>query len=406
MRQRHHRTKRPRNRLTILSLGFALVLAMLTLTACGTAPASTPQAPATGSAPAAQPAAEAPASGSTAQPAAGSGTQAAPAAAGPQGEVKSSVSIGTHPQGASYNVTGAGIAKVVSENTPVKITVKPFAGPNAWMPLLNSGELDLGVISAPDAGWAFNGVSGFKEPNKNVRTLVYGNYLTLPGFTIRQDANISKVADLKGKPVASGYAGNQIIHLVLEAQLATVGLSWDDIVGVPVTDIATGMKAVRENRAIAAFGGAPTTAPVLEVDSAVSLTNLSFGDWDPNDIANFPAEMLAEMRKRVPGAAATVIKGGTGWVKRDSVGMSYPIILVANAQMSEATAYEIVKGLWENDTELHPIYDWLKGWKQDTFFNSVPPTPYHPGAVRFFKEAGVWTDEAEKNQQELLKQAQ
>lgn len=395
MRQRHHRTRRPRNRLTILSLGLALVVAMLTLTACGTTPASTPQAPASGST--AQPAAEAPASGSTAEPAAGSGTQ---------DEVKSSVSIGTHPQGASYNVTGAGIAKVVSEHTPVKITVKPFAGPNAWMPLLNSGELDLGVIAAPDAGWAFNGVNGFKEPSKNVRTLIYGNYLTLPGFTIRQDANISKVADLKGKPVAAGYAGNQIIHLVLEAQLATVGLSWDDVVGVPVTDIAAGMKAVRENRAIAAFGGAPSTAPALEVDSAVTLTNLSFGDWDPNDIANFPADMLAEMRKRIPGAAATLVKGGTGWVKRDSVGISYPIILVANAQLSDATAYEIVKGLWENDTELHPISDWLAGWKKETFFNPVPPTPYHPGAIRFFKEVGVWTDEAEKNHQELLQQAQ
>lgn len=392
-----NRTK-PRNSQPPM-LVLVLVLAMVLLAACGggSSPSSSQgSSGSSGSTAGSQPAAK-----SSDQPAASETKPSAPAK-----PVEASLSIGTHPQGSSYNATGAGVAKVVTENSSVKITVKPFSGPNAWMPLLNKGELDLGVLSSPDAGWSFTGGFGYPQANKNVRLLVNGNTLTLPGFAVRADAGIKKLTDLKGKKVASGYAGNQLISQILGAQLATAGLSWDDVQQVPVTDINTGLQAVREGRAVASFGGAPITPPAVETDAATNLINLSFGDWDPEQVASFPKDKLKEITSRVPGAVVMKLKAGTGWLDFDSVGMGYPITLAASAQLSEEAAYQVVKTLWENDTKLHPIYAWLKGWNHDTFFSATPAAPYHPGAVRFYKEVGVWTDEAEASQQELLKKAQ
>lgn len=318
-----------------------------------------------------------------------------------KGELQKNISIGTSVAGAAYHSVGTGVASVVSKNSPVQISVKPFSGPNAWMPLLNKGDLDIGLASSPDVRWALQGINNYKE-NKNVRILVQGNQVTAVPYTVRKDSNIKTVADLKGKRVASDYAGNIVVKLVLEAQLAANGLTWKDVKTVPVPSTVAGIDALRENRVDAAFGQTPTASNVLEADNAVGLRTLNLVDGVSADKVNsLPDKILKEISSRIPGGKPVVIK--EGFIKEPTIIIGYPLSLVASSKLTDETAYQIVKTLFEHYQELHPLFSWLKGWTPQGMFDPNPPAPYHPGAIRYFKEKGLWNDTAEKNHQELLK---
>ncbi|MCL5959639.1 MAG: TAXI family TRAP transporter solute-binding subunit [Chloroflexi bacterium] len=400
---------------TWLHASLVLVLAVLLLAAC--TQASAPPAPATEKA-ASQPA-EKPAQSAAAKPAEKAASKPAEQApvkpaekasarptekAGAKPEPKAlpgTIAIGTHPAGTGYNATGAGIAKVASDHSPIKVIVKPFAGPNAWMPMLTSGELELGVINAIDAGWAYLGGPGYDRPNKNLRTVLRGHLLGNPVLIVRADSAIKNIKDLRGKRVTGEVGGNVVMMEILTASLESVGLTYDDVITVPVTDFATNVQALRLGRADAAFGGSPTTPAVLEADAAIGVRALNFGDIPPEQGDKAPQAMIDRLQKRLPGAVV-YRQQKEGFMKTDGTFVGYPVMVAASVHLSADAVYELTKALYENDKELQPIHAWLRDWKQQTMFDPNPPAPYHEGAIRFWKEKGLWTSQAEANQSKLL----
>lgn len=302
------------------------------------------------------------------------------------------IGLGTHRVGLAYYGAGVGLAKVISENSPIKVVVKPFAGPNAWMPLLNSGDLEMGLLSGMDAGWAFHGGPGYPRVNKNLRVLLKGNLVDVI-VVVRNSSDIRKLQDLKGRRLTSDYGGNVIVKRILTAYLASAGMGWNDVKRVPVPDVASGFQAVREGRADAAFGGSPITGALRELDAAVHLRALPFEES--------PAA-LAKARELLPSATPVLLKKGNGILRADVTALHYPNYLAASSKLSDDAAYEIVKTLWVHYKELHPIHPWLRGWVRERMFDPDPPAPYHPGAIRFFKEQGLWNATAEKNEERLL----
>jgi TRAP transporter TAXI family solute receptor len=312
--------------------------------------------------------------------------------------------IATHAVGTGYNAVSSGIAKLISDHTTIKATTVPMAGPNAFMPLLNKGEVSMGLAAVPDIAWGFAGKISYKEPNKNIRLLVNGGYTTMAGFVVKKDSHVKRVGDLKGKRVAYGYGGNQMAMQIITGELKVAGLTWDDVTKVPVTDVTKGIEAIAEGRADAAFGLGVTSPKVVEVDAAIGLRALNGGGVKPAEIGSAPQEVLEIMREYVPQIDYLYEKAGTGYLKEDATVWKFPMGLMASPNLSDEDAYEIVKTLWNNAQEMHSVHPWLKSWTNDRFFVENPPAPYHPGAIKFFKEQGVWSEVSEKAQQELLAQ--
>lgn len=388
-----------------IRLYLVLVFALVIASVVGCTQTSAPATPS-----AAKPAEQAAGKPAEAKPTQEPAKKAEPTAA-PKAEAKpaaskdlpSTIALGTSPTGAAYNSTATGVAKVASQFSPIKVIVKPTAGPNVWAPMLDSGEVHLGVGAGLDAGWAYTGGTGYDKAYKNIRVLLQGNQIVIGGFIVRADSDIKSIKDLKGKRVASEYGGNKLMHVHATVFLESVGLTWNDVTPVPVTDINNGQKALREGRVDACFGGSPNTATTLETDAAIGVRALNFGDIPPEEADKVPPDLVAKLRKHLPGEQVIKVKK-EGYLKSDATLYQHAIYLWASAKLSPDAAYEITKALYENDKELQPIYDWLKGWKQATMFNPDPPAPYHDGAIRFWKEKGLWTPEAEANQKKLLAQ--
>lgn len=319
-------------------------------------------------------------------------------------EIKSNLIIASSPSGSAYNSTAAGIASVVSKNSDIQVTLQPYEGPNAYIPMLNAGEVDFGFTNSIDVVWSITGGHGYQMENKNVRIVVMGNYPPTNGIVVREDSGIETTKDLVGKKVAYGFAGNQLIQLLVEQHLNSVGLTWDDVEKVPVTSSAEGMEALRDGRVDATMGLSPYSAATIETDAAVGgLRVLNLGDIPPEEFDQFPEEIAQSIAEAIPGTRPVVYENVGILEGKAATIYEYPVMLIGTALLNEDTVYEVVKTLFENYEELHPIYSWLESWTPETMFDPNPPAPYHEGAIKYFKEIGVWTEEAEQNHQELLK---
>lgn len=310
-------------------------------------------------------------------------------------EVPRSGMLATHAVGSLYNAIGGGIAAVISRHTPMAVRVQPFAGPPAWLPSMDTGNTDLGVLTSADAVTSYKGIINYKRPFRNTRLLVAGGSLKL-SFYVLQDAPLETVADLRGKRVPTDYPGTPVVRLSSTAGLASAGLTYADIVKVPVSDLRAGAQAFVEGRTDAGWHsvGSP----------AVEEANASKGGVKFLSVIDTP-EGVKRMAEVYPGSYVTVLKGGsaTGIVK-DTALLTNDIYLVASKVLPDEAAYAIAKTLWDYNQELGAAHPALKEWTRGRMVSAKAFIPYHPGAVKFFRDAGAWTAEMERLQAELLGQ--
>jgi TRAP transporter TAXI family solute receptor len=299
--------------------------------------------------------------------------------------------------GTTFNAIASGAAKIMSENSDHNIVVRAYAGPAAWLPVMEQGEVHLGAVSANSAWQAFTGEGNVPEPAKDFRILRSGSGSLFLGFVVRADTDIQSVSDLKGKRVASDYGGHASISRSLDAALQVGHLTWDDVTAVPVVGANDGIEALEADRVDASWSslGQPRTR---EADVKVGIRHLPFPETD---------EAVSIFREHIfPGAQIAVVpEGSAPGVVADTPMLTYDSYLVVHKDVSDETVHDLLEALWENTEELRNTHRGLSGFTQDAAVTDVPVVPYHPAAVEFYKEKDLWNEEVEQRQQALLSEA-
>jgi TRAP transporter TAXI family solute receptor len=122
------------------------------------------------------------------------------------------VSIATHPKGSLMNFIGGGFSKVITSHLPIKATDRPFTGYMAWVPLMDAGELDMGIVTSPESYTAYMGQGPYKQPLKSLRLISSGASVLL-SYVVRADSNAKTMADLKGKRIAIDSPSSQPVWI-------------------------------------------------------------------------------------------------------------------------------------------------------------------------------------------------
>lgn len=308
------------------------------------------------------------------------------------------VSIGTNPPGSVFYAVGSGLAKVVSDVGKVKMAVQPYSGSSTFIPLLNSGEMEFGVVNVVDMALTYRGPNfkiGGRNPfphAPNVRLVMRGSPL-LVGLIVRKDSPIKTVHDIKGKRMTGEYPAHLAVWYNMFGHLASAGLTWNDVKVIPVPAINEGMDALVQGRAdVTEF--ALNGAKVKEADAAIGVRHISI-DCSP--------EGEARLRKAVPGYYPRIVKAGTATgVVEDTCVIAYDLYLATGKSVSEAVVEAALRAIWDNVDKLPALHPVFREWARERAVDPDVTIPYHPGAVRFYKERGAWKPEMDQVQQKLL----
>jgi uncharacterized protein len=309
-----------------------------------------------------------------------------------------SVTLGTNPAGTVYFSLASGIAKVVSGAAGYQMVVQPHAGTSTMLPLINSGEMEFGIQNGVDLWLAYRGPSqqiGGRNPfphAPNVRLVMRGAPLMV-GLLVRKDSPIKSVHDIKGKRFTGEYRAHLAVWYNMFGHLASAGLTWNDVKVVPVNTVNDGVDALVQGRADVTQH-ALNSAKVKEADAAVGVRHVS---------DDCTAQGEARMRKAVPGYYPRVVKAGsmTGVVE-DICVTAYDTYFFAGKGVPDNVVEAALKAVWEGGDQLVPIHPMFKEWTHDRAVDADVSIPYHPGAVRFYRERNVWKPGMDQVQQKLL----
>ena len=305
------------------------------------------------------------------------------------------VTIGTNPQGSTYFLLGSGFAKLFQEKLGIRATAQPHAGSSVYLPLQNAGEITLGMNSSLDGGLAWNGRQPYKQATKKVRALA--RVWILPyAYMVKENSGIRTLADLKGKRVVVKYKTNVSLAQTNRTILATAGLTVDDITAVDSGGVVASIGMVVQGRVDAA--PVATGMPAMRKAHATVPGGLRIIPIGPKGTDEFLGKGMAGLYSHVekPSKTRPFVREATKIAAFDSY-------LNAGSQVGDEDAYRMAKAIYENWKQMQKDYPPLRGTKQSGLSPANNPIPFHPGAAKYYKEAGIYTDANAKNDAMLLK---
>jgi TRAP transporter TAXI family solute receptor len=307
---------------------------------------------------------------------------------------------------AGYNQAVA-IGAALQDAAGVNLRVLPGKNDVSRSEPLRQGKVEFSATGVGGSFMAQEGVFEFGKENwgpQPIRVLAANNGSAV-GLALAVAAEACEKAgkpgcegfqysDLKGLRVA-WVKGAPALNINNEAYLAYGGLTWDDVDRVEFGGFGDSWKGMVSGQVDAAFA---STNSGMAYEGAAGPRGVY---WPPVDPDN--AEGLKRMKAVAPFFApmtATVgasIDGGPGVA---TAGYAYPV-LIAMADQDADLVYNMTKAM----IELFPAYDGkapgIGGWalaSQDFAWVA----PYHDGAIRYYKEIGVWTDAAQAHNDKLV----
>jgi TRAP transporter TAXI family solute receptor len=288
-------------------------------------------------------------------------------------------SVGTNPQGSLAYAVGAGVAKVVSEASGLKMRVVPQGGPVVTLPLVDNGELNFSIAASVVAAFGQTGGAMFKGRKQPGVRMAAALFPLRTAFYVRKDSDIKTMKDLKGKRLSTQFNKQPINFIFGKAQLATVGLSYDDVTGVPVVN---GVRQLDDFMAgkVDAFTFSLTSGQTSQAHAKVGIRALSLDN---------SSDGLAALKKIAPGALIETVNPGPAYpgIEAPVNVLSTPFILTASSKVSDDIVYKVVKAIYEGKAKLvaaHKAFGDMDAKK----LNVDLGIPYHPGALKLYKEKG------------------
>ncbi len=289
--------------------------------------------------------------------------------------------FGSAPQGSiGYNMSSA-IAKVMAEDAKLQARVQPYSGSSAVLPLVSAGELDLAVCNVLEAQEAANGegpYNGRKQQNLRVLAVIFP---LLSSIFVRSDSDIKSLAELKGKRIPAGFSAQVTLDRIIDAVLANGGVERKDVVPVLVPNVIRGADDFAEGKIDGGFF-ALGAAKVLEVHK-------STGGIRFLPMSDEPAA-VARMQKHMSYAYITEVKPGPAFAGIDvpTKLMAYDYLVTVGAHVKDDVAYAIAKAMHEGKPKLVSSLGAFRGFNPDNMGKQMP-APFHPGAMKFYKEKGI-----------------
>ena len=291
------------------------------------------------------------------------------------------LSLGTAPPGGAFFVVGGALAEVLDAHGDPgwQVTGEATKGTQENIRRLDAGELDFAMANAAITYFGVRGEAGWERPHEVRAVMTLAPNVAL--FITPEGSGVETLADLRGRRVVIGPAGagfEFFVRPIVEAH----GVGWDDLVVLKATQ-AGAVDLLADGAAEAAFlGGAVPTASITQASSSQDI-----------HFVPFDAQTVAELVERYPFFDRATIPAGTyRGQAEDFDGLNVGSMhLITGAGADEELVYRVTRTIWENRervVEKHPAGRAIN----PTVVVRDTGTPFHPGAVRFYREIGIWPE--------------
>lgn len=294
------------------------------------------------------------------------------------------IGIGSTKAGAVSQIT-ATISKAVSEHSGgLQMRKQTMGGTQQYIPVVNAGELEFGISNIAQYHMARTG-TGLSKGSR------YGNLrlvTTMMKFRVSPvvplKSGITTTAQLKGTRMATGFKGAPLFVNLHNGSLATAGLTVADIRPVPQVGLVQHWNAFIAGKidwCIAAVGSGFVKQMQAKIDGGVRHISLP----------NTPASLQA-MHSWFPKSEYSVVnpaKGLTGVVE-PTVFITYDYLLWTNDKVSDETVYKVTRVMHTQEGQLKEGGPLWRTYEANSRMSKQHGHPYHPGAVKYYKERGLW----------------
>ncbi len=291
------------------------------------------------------------------------------------------IAIATGGTGGVYYPMGGGMANVLSKNLPgVNATARVTGGSVDNLKLIGTDQSEVAFSMVDAALDALKGEDKFKGNPVEVRTLMvlYPNRMHVVSV---EGTGITKMSDLKGKRVSTGSPGSATEVMAFRV-IEAAGLDKDKDMTRERLGVAELTNALKDRKIDAYFwvGGLPTAA----VTDLGATPNVKIKLIDHSDVVD-------KMNAKYPGMYSTGVIPAKTYPGQDADNKISVVqnILVSNAKMSDKTAYDIVKTLYEKRADVALAHGEAKAIVLETQNKANTSIPWHPGAVKYFTEIGA-----------------
>lgn len=287
------------------------------------------------------------------------------------------VRLMTGPQGGVWVPLGGALKNMWEKAIPgLSVQTMPGAG-IANIRGVDEGKADVGFGNSISSVDGINGVAPFPQKVTKVCQLanLYPQYFQMVALA---SSGVNGVADMKGKTIAVQPRGNTA-EAISQHILKAVGMSYENVKVSFVNSYTDAASMLKDGQAQVFTLG--TTIP------ASSVMDVAAG----RDIRLVPVnnDIVSAMKKINAGYAKGVIKAGT-YPKQDKDvdAIVYSAHLVVSCAMPADQVYTMVKTMVANLPDMVAINKAMAGLTPKMMAEDIG-VPFHPGAVKFYKEVGA-----------------
>ena len=303
----------------------------------------------------------------------------------------------------AYDVGSGGYNQAVAIGNALKnklnVTLRVLPGKNdisRTLPL-RDGQVPFSANGVGGSYLAQEGVYEFGAKDwgpQPVRAVLLNNSDALLTIVTAKDADIKTMGDLKGKRVA-WVVGAPSLNQNITALLASANLTWNDVKRVDFGGFGAAMEGIISNQVDAAFASTIS-------GQAYKIASSPRGVQYPI-VPHKDKEAWARLKKVAPFYVPQWGAEGADLSKDKKVeGATYPYpVLMTMAKTDTDIVYNMTKAMVELFPEYKDGAPGNVGWdiERQIFAWAIP---MHDGAIRYFKERKLWTDEYQKHNDSLV----
>jgi TRAP transporter TAXI family solute receptor len=321
----------------------------------------------------------------------------APAASQTGGKLPETITWTAYDVGSGGYNQAVAIGNALKNKMGVTLRVLPGKSDIARSIPLRDGQVPFSAHGVGGSYMAQEGLYEFGSRDwgpQAVRALILNNSDALLTIVTAKDANIKTMADLKGKRVA-WVVGAPALNQNITALMASAGLTWNDVERVEFGGFGAAMDGIVANQVDAAFA---STISGQAYKIAASPRGVQYPIVPHND-----KEAWARLNKVAPFYVPQWGAEGADLSAANKVeGATYPYpVLMSMANADAELVYNMTKAMVELFNEYKDGAPGNVGWdiKRQKFAWAIPT---HEGAIKYFKEMKLWTDEHQKHNDMLV----